>query len=754
MIIEEILKHFQSVKKTTDGYIAKCPCHDDKHPSLSLTAGDDGRILLKCHAGCSTENIMSSIGLEMRDLFSKKLSSKVVVDHYEYLDENGNFVACKTRYSDKSFSWKRPDGKRGWIFDLKGVQIFLYNFPEVLTNDLIYVVEGEKDVETFKKFGKVATCSPHGAGPGKWQAQANKYFKDKAVLIISDNDLAGKDHAIETANNLRNFAKSVKVLDLLKIDPELPESGDTTDIIDKLGEAGMKEIERLADKTAEYEPVAKEIVSAAKENLLEPSDHTDVGQAEVLGHEYGKILRYSQATKWIIYNGKVWEESEIKAQGLAQELTERQLKCSRKMLKIARATVDEEVESGDLEVGKKDSPGEKHAKQYRKFILGRRKSSNIAATLIAARPALEIAAECLDADGFLLNTPAGTVDLRTGEMRQHNSDDFCTKMTAVSPGDDGAEEFAEFLKVITDADKALENYHQLNAGESIIGKVLYENVKIAKGSGKNGKSTLYNLEARVLGTYSGFLSAETLTVNCRKNKSPEYAELRGKRLVIAAELEEGMRLDTAIVKKLCSTDPVYAEKKYKDPFSFTPTHTVVLYTNHLPRVGTTDVGTWRRLTVIPFDAVISEESDIKNYADYLFRNAGGAVLSWMIEGAKKFIAADFKIEPPECVKRAIEDYRATNDWLDDYLTERCEINKMYDQKAGELYADYRDYCKNTGSFTRSSADFKAAIESAGYETKKTNNGNWVYGLRLLPVEQIGGWHPFKNDEDDEESDGR
>lgn len=135
-----------------------------------------------------------------------------------------------------------------------------------------------------------------------------------------------------------------------------------------------------------------------------------------------------------------------------------------------------------------------------------------------------------------------------------------------------------------------------------VGRVLREKLIIAYGEGGNGKSTLFNLLAHVMGDYAGALSAETLTVNTRKNKSPEYAELRGKRIIIAAELEEGMRLDTSTVKKLCSTDPILAEKKYKDPFTFIPSHTVVLYTNHLPKVGTTDKGTWDRLVTIPFNA--------------------------------------------------------------------------------------------------------------------------------------------------------
>ena len=103
-----------------------------------------------------------------------------------------------------------------------------------------------------------------------------------------------------------------------------------------------------------------------------------------------------------------------------------------------------------------------------------------------------------------------------------------------------------------------------------------------------------------------------------------------------------MRLNTATVKQLCSTDEIQAEKKYKAPFHFVPSHTLVLYTNHLPKVGANDDGIWRRLIVIPFNAKIVGAGDIKNYADYLYDNAGGYIMSWIIEGAKKAIDLDFK----------------------------------------------------------------------------------------------------------------
>ena len=141
-------------------------------------------------------------------------------------------------------------------------------------------------------------------------------------------------------------------------------------------------------------------------------------------------------------------------------------------------------------------------------------------------------------------------------------------------------------------------------GMAAVGRVYMESLIIAYGEGRNGKSTFWNTVARVLGTYSGNMSADTLTVGCKRNVKPELAEAKGKRLIIAAELEEGMRLNTSVVKQMCSTDEIFAEKKYKDPFSFTPSHTLVLYTNHLPRVGANDPGTWRRLIVIDRKSVV------------------------------------------------------------------------------------------------------------------------------------------------------
>ena len=329
-----------------------------------------------------------------------------------------------------------------------------------------------------------------------------------------------------------------------------------------------------------------------------------------------------------------------------------------------------------------------------------------------------------------LNTPGGTYYLPEGLNGWKPTDpaDLLTKVTAVVPSNEGEELWNDALQLFFCGDQSLIDYVQMICGLCIVGKVYLEAMIIAYGDGRNGKSTFWNVIYKVLGSYSGNISADALTVNCKRNVKPEMAELKGKRMIIAAELQEGMRLNTSVVKQLCSTDPIFAEKKFKAPFHFEPSHTLVLYTNHLPKVGASDDGTWRRLIVIPFHAKIQGKADVKNYAQHLVDNAGGAVLSWLIEGAKKVIEANYQINRPQCVLDAIGAYREGNDWLGNFINECCEVDKSYQEKSGELYRHYREYCLENGEFVRSTSDFYSALEQAGYKRKRTTQCNVIMGL--------------------------
>lgn len=481
------------------------------------------------------------------------------------------------------------------------------------------------------------------------------------------------------------------------------------------------------------------------ENNLIPDDFSDVGEARTFVDCYGEEIAFTVATNYLRYNGVYWEESEQAAVMAMIEHTDTQLaeadrQVEEKLGKLEGLGVNRALAmAGGKKFKNELNPeqlaaysGFEFSNAYRNFVMKYRNIRSLNNALDAAKPLVLKHPEQLDGAPLLLNTPGGTYDLSKGLDGWKATDpaDLITKVTAVVPNENGRRLWEDALQVFFCGDQSLIDYVQMICGLCLIGKVYTEAMIIAYGDGRNGKSTFWNVIYKVLGSYSGNLSADALTLNCKRNVKPEMAELKGKRLIIAAELQEGMRLNTSVVKQLCSTDPIFAEKKFKAPFSFEPSHTLVLYTNHLPKVAASDDGTWRRLIVIPFHAKIQGQADKKNYTQYLIDNAGGAVLSWLIEGAKKVVAADFKVDRPQCVLDAIGAYREGNDWLGAFIDECCDVGASYQEKSGELYKRYREYCTENGEYVRSTTDFYGALEQAGYKRKKTKTGNMIMGLSL------------------------
>ena len=476
---------------------------------------------------------------------------------------------------------------------------------------------------------------------------------------------------------------------------------------------------------------------------LKPEDYSDIGEAKVLVREYGGELRYSAATDYLRFDGKRWVEDLQLAIGAIEEFLDLQLlDANQEMESAEKALIDAGVPEAAVRAGPKAAAKQTAPEQmdliyalmasdaYLKFVLKRRDYKYVVSTGNAAKPMISADVNDLDKNGFLLNTPCGTYDLRKGlEGRNpHDPKDLITKITACSPGDDGKELWLDALELFFCGDRKLIDYVQMVVGMAAIGKVYQEFLIIAYGGGANGKSTFWNTVFRALGDYAGKLSADALTMNCRRNIKPEMAELKGRRLIISSEMEEGTRLNTATVKQLCSTDEIQAEKKYKAPFHFVPSHTLVLYTNHLPKVGDNDDGIWRRLIVIPFKAKITK--DIKNYGDYLYKHAGPFVMTWIIEGAKKAYDKDFMIKLPKVVEDAVAAYREDNNWLGRFLDECCDTDPEYRERSGEFYQQYRTYCVQNGDYIRSTTDFYSAVEKAGFIRHRTNKGTYILGLKL------------------------
>lgn len=266
MNLQEVLSHFDGVKRRNENeYMARCPCHDDKKQSLCIGNGEKG-VVLKCQAGCDTRAILDRVGLKPADLFFEKKQDNrpQIVATYQY--PNG---VQKLRRSDKSFAWRRPDGKGGWIYNRKGVPHSLYIAGE-LSED-VAITEGEKDADNLHKLGWTAVSGEDGAGPGKWRSEYTEQLRDFPVVIFQDNDDVGKAYAQEVATALSGVAKSIHLLDLSKIWTEIPEHGDVSDLIARFGEEQSSDmIAELIRKTPAWAPQNPAVSCAADVPYEEP----------------------------------------------------------------------------------------------------------------------------------------------------------------------------------------------------------------------------------------------------------------------------------------------------------------------------------------------------------------------------------------------------------------------------------------------------------------------------------------------------
>ena len=266
MTAQEVLQHFQKVKQTGNNqYSALCPAHDDHTASLCIGIGDDGRTLVTCQRGCSLDDILSAVGLKKSDLFATPLEPKQnkpwkYICSYYYPDRNGRPRNRKDRYlmpdGKKTFVWKHYDGKQ-WVKHKTNGDPGLYNADCISSNDLTYIVEGEKDVETLKACGRAAVCSPHGAKQNgeAWKPEYTEALKGKSVVVIQDNDETGKVFSSIICNALTGQAASVKLVDLCKLYPDLKEHGDITDLCEINGNSNtiIEAVEAMAAGLPEYQ---------------------------------------------------------------------------------------------------------------------------------------------------------------------------------------------------------------------------------------------------------------------------------------------------------------------------------------------------------------------------------------------------------------------------------------------------------------------------------------------------------------------
>lgn len=479
---------------------------------------------------------------------------------------------------------------------------------------------------------------------------------------------------------------------------------------------------------------ALQMPSICPPEQVRPPDFSDAGNAEAFTRKYRDTLLFSDALGWMVWNGQHWERSDHQALTLATELSGEMLADAlaenrAALVGMAEAKAAEAEGTGKPEDMERATNRAASAKAYLTHAKQTRSAGRLKNMLELAKPAFVVKADTLDANPADLNTPAGIVDLNTGALRPHDRAARCSQITTVSPGEQGAQMWADFLDTITRGDGSLRGFLQLVAGMALHGKVYHEGLILAHGAGRNGKSTFFNALAAVLGDYAGSLDIDVFTTD-KQNRGAALATLRGKRLVIAGELEEGRRLSVATVKKVCSTDRITIEEKYKAPETITPSHTLCLFTNHLPRVGSTDPGTWRRLIVVPFRATIPTQGSRSNYGDILVKEAGPSILSWAIEGAVNFARNGYQLQTPDVVEEVTEAYRGQEDWVGNFLSECCTLEPGAWIPASNLYRRYREWAEGAGDYVRRLPDFNTALENRGLAKKRTKTCNVWQGVGM------------------------
>jgi putative DNA primase/helicase len=536
------------------------------------------------------------------------------------------------------------------------------------------------------------------------------------VVVLPDNDDAGRKHSEQVAESLHDVAESVRILSL----PGLDEKGDVSDFLNNGG--AKDKLLKLAENTPLWKPAkgkTKRSKSGSKKqggslSIQSAEGRTEVANGRRFAQQNENNVRFCHAWgKWIGWDGKRWKLDDTGAiERLAKQVAD---------------AIWNEAQASDSDTA-------------RRFAAQSASKKGITAmlSLASSEPGIPILPEALDKNTWLLNVQNGTIDLRTGELREHRRDDLITKICPVAfKPDAGTYEWDKFLEGVFDGDSALISFVQRLFGYALSGDVREQILPIFWGGGSNGKTTLLNAFMDVIGTdYSIKLGRDFLVTKRQEGHATERMDLFGKRLAVCSETDDGRRLAEGLVKELCGGDVIRGRRMREDSWEYQPTHKLILCTNHKPTIKGTDHAIWRRLALVPFNVQFWNPDKAEIGPDELRQNKGlpeklkaesEGILAWAAQGC-----LDWQREGlgnPPAVKSATDKYRGEQDLVGTFINERCRINDICKVKAKDLFADYERWADETGEPLIKQRVFGRALTQRGF-TRFTNNGTWYRGIGL------------------------
>lgn len=441
---------------------------------------------------------------------------------------------------------------------------------------------------------------------------------------------------------------------------------------------------------------------------------SDIGNGERLIHLYGQNLRYCYTWKsWLVWDGKRWaKDGQGQAEALAKD--------------TARAIYQEAA----------TATNEGERKALAKHALRTENAQRVAAMLAMAQsePGIPATPADLDADAWLLNCRNGTLDLRTGELREHRREDLITHLVPVDYNPAAAAPlWLSFLDRIMAGNQALIDFLQRLAGYCLTGDTSDQVFVILHGSGANGKTTFVETLLGALGDLGQRIPTDTLLRRRNEGIPSDVARMRGARMVAATESEQGRRLAEALVKMLTGGDTVVARHMYSEWFEFEMQAKVILSTNHKPRIRGTDNAIWRRIRLIPFAVRIPEAEQDKQLTQKLRGELAG-VLRWAVDGCMAWQRGG--LAAPREVQAATRTYRDQMDEIGAFVADCCDVGQGQEVTVRELYEAYKVWHSDaeTDGKPRGKVALGNELVNAGIAKRaKIGRERWYTGVGIKGV---------------------
>lgn len=448
--------------------------------------------------------------------------------------------------------------------------------------------------------------------------------------------------------------------------------------------------------------------SGAGYTIAKPGYFTELWMAERMVEQHGQDLRYSSTHGWLAWDGRRWRHDDT------GEVERRAKRTVRSTYALAATIENKGVRKALIEFGKKCE-----------------RASRISAMITLARsePGIPITPDKLDTDHWLLNVENGTIDLRSGTLRSHSRKDLMTKLAPVVFDPDATSPlWTEFLNRIFSGDELMIAFVQRALGHALTGVVREHVVHVLYGAGANGKTTLIETIIGMLGDYA-MTAAPGLLLARRSEQHPtERADLWGKRFVASVETGEGRHFNEELVKQLTGSDTIKARFMRKDFFEFSPTHKLLLATNHKPEVRGTDHAIWRRIRLWPFLVTIPDAEQDKELLEKL-RAEWPGILQWCIKGCLDWQQQG--LAAPDSVVAATKVYREESDVIGAFFDECCTLGQSEEVRGGVLYWAYSTWCRNNGHRPLSNPRFSKRVLERDAVTRSQSTGYRVYtGLSL------------------------